>query len=312
MRVLFDGAGRQINKLRVSLTEACNFQCLYCRGKSPGSASSSPALEADEIIRICRGLVALGVDEIRLTGGEPTLRPDWDRIVLALSGLPLKKLGITTNGFGLAPKLAFLKSTFCRFLNVSLDSLRPERFFQITGNRNFPAVMETILSARQMGFPVKVNTVLLRDINDDEIGDFIAFSEAHQVTVRFLELMHAGCFRPEENRYISVGEIIDRVTLAAGLVPEPETPDSTAFYFTTVKGGRIGFIAGESRPFCHSCSRLRLTADGRLRWCLRDRGSVSLRGVSEADFARVVKLAVDRKLPAPVSQTLDPLYLIGG
>src|SRR3989338_5656150 len=167
--VLVDVHGRRIHKLRVQLTDACNFRCFYCMPSIPEFLPSSALLSSDELIDICAILVDLGIDEIRISGGEPTLRKDFETIVDGLSGLPLRKLGLTTNGFLLGAKLDFLKQTRCQYINISLDSLRAGRFYKITKTRNFQKVYETVLQTKAHGFKVKVNAVVMRGINDDEI-----------------------------------------------------------------------------------------------------------------------------------------------
>jgi len=310
---LIDPHGRRIHKLRVQLTDACNFRCFYCM---PEKVKFTPPLELLtplEFKAICSNLVELGIDEIRVSGGEPLVRSDFDEIIERLSRLPLCRLGLTTNGYFLQEKLAFLKQTSCRHINISLDSLREERFKAITKTSHFRTVYESAIKAKVMGFPIKINVVVLKGINDDEIFDFIKFSAQYQIEVRFLELIKIGpYYKTHSNFFISAQEMITTIEEKEKLYPQSVNSDSTSFNFLTESGGRIGFIASESQPFCGFCSRWRLTATGKLRACLMSEAGVNLRGVSKSEYPLLLKSALKMKPIERLPSLKQPMYQIGG
>ena len=311
--VLVDVHGRQIRKLRVQLTDACNFRCFYCMPLTPEFLPSSALLSSDELIDICSALVDFGINEIRVSGGEPTLRKDFEAIVRGLSDLPLGKLGLTTNGFLLKGKLDFLKQTRCQHINISLDSLRAERFHEITKTKYFQKVYDAVIQTKAKGFKVKVNTVVMRGINDDEIMDFVAFSADHDVEVRFLELMKIGCSNQNHSLYfVPAQEIIKRIEEFEILLPQPVNRDSTSFNFTTTSGAKVGFIASESQAFCSFCSRLRLTAAGKLRACIMSEAGVNLRGVKRELYPEIFKTVLRMKPFTRIDYIKQPMYQIGG
>lgn len=311
--ILVDAHGRQIHKLRVQLTDACNFRCFYCIPLTPRFLPSSALLSSNELLEICSALVDLGIDEIRVSGGEPTLRKDFEAIIEGLSSLPLIRLGLTTNGFLLEEKLGFLKQTRCQHMNISLDSLRAGRFYEITKTRYFKKVYDAVLQAKAKGFKVKVNVVVMRGINDDEIMDFVEFSANHGVEVRFLELMKIG--RSNQNHglyFVPAREIIKRIEESETLSPRSVNCDSTSFNFTTSSGAKIGFIASESQSFCSFCSRLRLTATGKLRACIMSEAGVNLRGVPRGEYQGILKTVLKMKPLSRVDHIDQPMYQIGG
>lgn len=310
---LVDSYGRTMHKLRVQLTDACNFRCFYCMPPDARFRPSSECLRTQELIEICSGLVDLGIDEIKISGGEPTIHKDFDNIVRGLSDLPLKKLGVTTNGFCLGEKLPVLKSTRCQHINVSLDSLREERFRAITRANHYHDVYRGILMAQEMGFHVKVNVVLIRGVNDHEIFDFLEFSRKQDIEVRFLELMKIGCARlGHERRFIPAKEIIERIEEHHRLIPLSVNIDSTAFNFVADHGAKIGFIASESQPFCGFCSRLRLTATGILRSCLMAEHGISLRGKDKSEYPHILRSVIASKPMERLEEIDQPMYQIGG
>jgi cyclic pyranopterin phosphate synthase len=223
-------------------------------------------LSCEEILAVVKELQGLGLEEVRLTGGEPLMRKSFPEIVTGLSKLNLKKLGLTTNGIYLDKYLELLKSCGVFHLNISLDSLDPENFKKITLGNFLPKVIANIKQAVKEGFVVKVNVVIMKGINDHELLDFVKFAETEKVEVRFLELMRIGHALDGQNaQYIPSQELIKKL----GNLKKITMPlDSTSFNFLTEKGGQIGFIASESQPFCGHCSRWRLSADGMLRACL--------------------------------------------
>lgn len=308
---LVDAHGRWIHKLRVQLIDACNYRCVYCMPEYVIFRPSSELLSSKEIIDICDTLIGLGIDEIRLTGGEPTLRRDLIQIARGVSGLPVKKLGLTTNGLKLKEKLSALKSTRCQHINISLDSLNPQKYERITRRNNLDEVLSSIFIAKDMGFSVKINVVVMRGFNHDEILDYIAFSAKHNIEVRFLELMKIGCaVRNFDETFVSAQEMIDQIN--EPLEKQKMKRDSTSFNFKTLSGAHIGFIASESRPFCGGCSRLRLTADGKLRACLMSEKGADLRGKDKKEYRSIVESVMKMKPTGRIDKISQPMYQIGG
>lgn len=287
--------GRAMRKLRVSVTSRCDLRCVYCDdpGKLRGGDSE---LDPAEIARLVGILAEQGIDEIRLTGGEPLVRRDLGEILVALESVLVSK-GITTNGQNLdhwARPLA--DSGFAR-VNVSLDSLDQEVYRRITGGGSLARVLDGIDSARAQGALVKINCVVLAGINDGEIEAFHDFSAKTGLEVRFLELLPAG---PAQallaRRLVVAATILERLEAHAGALSDlPAAADSTAFRRSTEAGAVLGFVAGQSRPFCATCSRLRLSSSGRLHACLFREDGVSLRGKSAQEIAILVSRTMASK-----------------
>ena len=310
---LTDSHGRTLHKLRVQLTDACNFRCLYCMPLNAKFLPPDFLMSPEEIEEIVSHLVDFGVDELRLTGGEPTIRREFVDIVTRLNKLPVQKYGLTTNGYTLGRFLDFLRETKLRHINISLDSLQQDRFEQITRTKKFKPVMDSILKAHEMGFNVKLNVVLLRGKNDDEVLDFVRFSEDTGIEVRFLEYMAIGPqYKETSHMFISAEEVILKIKSERNLNFLQMPTDSTSFNFVTEKNGNIGFIASESKPFCMQCSRLRLTATGHLRACLMSDKGVSLRGVEKKRYAQLLGVAMGYKPTGRIESISQPMHQIGG
>ncbi len=274
---------------------------------------SKQLLSATEIIDICSELTNVGINEMRVSGGEPTLRKDFRQIIEGLDELNLLKLGLTSNAYFLDKELPFLKNTNCQHINISLDSLNKQSFAQITKTNYFDTVFQTILQTKAMGFHVKVNVVLLKGVNDAEVFDFIEFSARHKIEVRFLELMKIGPQNAKhEHLFISAREIIQKIEGSEKLTPQSVNCDSTSFNFTTSAGAHIGFIASESQPFCQFCSRLRLTATGILRACLMSEDGINLRYRNKAEYAAILHDVVSMKPNYRIDHIEQPMYQIGG
>ena len=258
-------------------------------------------------------MIDFGLEQIRITGGEPTLREDFRDIVLRLSSLPLNSLGLTTNGWNLTKELDFLNDTNCKHINISLDSLSKLTFYRITRRDHFEKVLDSVLSAKRLGFHVKINTVLMKGINDHEIFDFIRFSAEHGVEIRFLELMSIGQVKgSKDDLFISASDIIQRVSTREELTPKQSECDSTSFNFKTASGANIGFVASETLPFCHNCSRWRLSADGFLRACLMSEKGIYIRNVKPKDYKVKMNELLTMKPYKRINRTDQDMYKIGG
>lgn len=310
---LQDPHGRVMRKLRVQLTDACNFRCFYCMPEGTRFHASADLLPPEEIASVARIMNGMGIEEVRVTGGEPTVRPEFDRIMTLLGEIPWSKFGLTSNGFLLRPKLPMLKALNCLHLNISLDSLDPARFRAITGSARHDEVYACILAAREMGFDVKVNAIVFRGKNDDELPAFARFSAEHGIEVRFLELMKVGPANAQHGElFVSADEMLARLGEREELIPVDVPVDSTAFSYRTASGARLGFIASESKPFCGACSRLRLSATGRLRACLFSEAGLELRGKDAFDYPEILQRVMSLKPEGRLPRILQPMNQIGG
>jgi GTP 3',8-cyclase len=299
-----DSFGRTIDYLRISVTEACNFRCVYCAPNGYAAPQISP-LTVEEIERVTRAAVALGVTKIRLTGGEPLLRRDIVEIVRAVASVEgVRDLALTTNGFMLARLANDLASAGLNRVNISLDTLRRERFAQITGVDAFDEVWAGIHAAEQAKLaPVKINVVALRGINDDEFADFARLTLAHPWHVRFIELMPVGAndaARDLFNRhFISADELIACLPeLARSDAPRGNGPART--YCLPGAETTIGFITPASEHFCNACNRIRVTAQGAVCACLFGNREMDLRqtlceNVNESALQELLARAIDSK-----------------
>ncbi len=325
---LTDTFGRRHTYLRLSLTERCNLRCLYCMPADGVPLSPREhILTFEEVERVVRLFVRLGVDKLRLTGGEPLVRKDVEELVERLAVLPgLRTLALTTNGILLGRKLPRLHRAGLGQLNISLDTLRPDRFEQLTRRQGHEKVLEAIRMATGLGYdPVKVNVVVMRGMNDDEIGDFVAWTEHEPVEVRFIEYMPFDGNGWSDRFFVSFQEMEARVRgQFPGLARVEDGPNDTSKTYR-VPGfrGRVGFISSMSDAFCGTCNRLRITADGSLKVCLFGSAEVSLRdamrsGADDEELAQVIGAAVRRKKAAHAGmyQLVDsenrPMILIGG
>jgi cyclic pyranopterin phosphate synthase len=329
---LVDRYRRVATDLRVSLTDRCNLRCGYCM--PPEGLPWLPhrdVLTDDEINRLVRiAVTVLGVTEVRFTGGEPLLRPGLVGIVAAAAGLrPRPSLSLTTNGIGLARLAGPLERAGLDRLNVSLDTLDPERFVQLAHRRRLPDVLAGLAAAAEAGLhPIKINSVLLRDVNDDEAVPLLRFALAHGYEQRFIEQMplDAGHTWSRE-RMVSVEEIFAKLESEFVLLPDPAArggaPAETWLVGDHPDQPRVGIIASVSRPFCADCDRTRLTADGQVRACLFAEEETDLRALvrgdaSDEEIARRWQLAMWGKKaghgiddPAFLQPT-RPMSAIGG
>lgn len=295
MADLCDPWGRKIDYLRVSITDRCNLRCQYCMPHGVSAKSHHEILRYEEIVRIVEAGTALGIRKVRITGGEPLVRLGVAGLISQLRRISgLAELTLTTNGILLAPVAAELKEAGLDRVNISLDSLRRERFRAITQFDAFTQAMEGIESALRAGLtPVKINAVIMKGINDDEIMDFVELSRREPLHIRLIEYMPLGKQVEEMERFISLEELWMRISGQADLLPVSVRGNGPARSFRVPGGaGTIGFIAPISHTFCGQCNRLRLTADGHLRPCLDTNTEISLRndrgeiGDSEAIAAR--------------------------
>jgi cyclic pyranopterin phosphate synthase len=271
---LIDKFDRYLNYLRVSITDRCNLRCMYC---APPRAriswlSHSEILKYEEILRIVRVGAGLGITKIRVTGGEPLVRRGVFDFLKELGQIPeILDLSLTTNAVLLRDNIKRLKDAGIKRLNISLDTLDRERFKKITGHDHFKQVWEGIMAAEQAGFhPIKINTVAMNGVNDDELKEIARLSFSRPFHMRFIEYMPMGDHHLDEGKYLPAFEIMRRISSLGELVPvrHEENDGPAERYRFKDAAGEIGFIRPMSQHFCHQCNRLRLTASGRLRPCL--------------------------------------------
>jgi cyclic pyranopterin phosphate synthase len=303
---LIDSFGRVHNNLRISVTDRCNIRCVYCMPETVAFLPRQSLLSFEEIERFVRIAAPLGIDKIRLTGGEPLVRRDLPTLVAKIAAIPgIKDIGLTTNGILLAPMARALRDAGLRRLNISLDTMDPVKFEELTRRTGFEQVIEGILAAREAGFdPVKINAIALKGVTEEDVVPLARFARSHGLELRFIEYMplDAGD-RWERAKVLYAAEILDRLAAGIGpLVPAPDQdPRAPAMdYDFADGGGRVGLIASVSRPFCMSCNRVRLTADGKLRNCLfaleeTDIRSLLREGASDAEIARALRASVASK-----------------
>ncbi|WP_147652629.1 GTP 3',8-cyclase MoaA [Vulcaniibacterium gelatinicum] len=288
MAVLADRYGRHFPYLRLSLLEACNFRCSYCLPEGYRATPGLPApLHADEIARLLRAFAALGMRKLRLTGGEPTLRKDLTAIIALAAASPgVEKVALTTNGCLLRKRRAEWQAAGLTALNVSVDALERERFARITGHDRLDDILLGIEEALAAGFPsLKLNAVLLRGLNDDQIPAFLDYLRTRPVSVRFIELMQTGTNRAYFERHHLRADALEAQLQADGWQPLPRAGDAgpAREYAHPDYRGRIGVIAPYSRDFCAGCNRLRVTAQGDLRLCLFGNVGIPLRPLLQHD-----------------------------
>jgi cyclic pyranopterin phosphate synthase len=318
--MLTDAYGRVATDLRVSLTDRCNLRCAYCMPPEGLDWLPKPeVLTGEEIVRLVTiGVEALGIREVRFTGGEPLLRPDLADIIAATAALkPQPEISLTTNGIGLERRVAGLKAAGLDRINVSLDTLRPEVFRKLTRRDRLDDVLTGLAAAAAAGLtPVKVNAVLMRDLNDDEAPELLAYCAERGYELRFIEQMPLDAQHGwKRTEMVTSGEVLASLSAAFELSDDTERSRGAAPAETfLVNGGpaRVGVIAAVTRPFCGSCDRVRLTADGQVRNCLFARSESDLRsalrsGATDAEIADRWRAAVSSKLPGHGIN--DPAFL---
>ncbi len=335
-RRLVDRFGRVHNNLRISVTDRCNIRCFYCMpAEDVQFLPKQQLLTFEEIERVVRIAVTLGIDRLRLTGGEPLVRRDLPLLVAALSQIPgIVDIGLTTNGMLLSELAQPLRQAGLRRLNISLDALDPEVFRRVTRRDGYEQVLAGIEAARRAGFsPIKLNAVSVRGLTEDQIEPFGRLARDTDTVVRFIEFMPLDADSQwQRDRVLTAAEILQRLEHAFGplrpvaaeggqVVTDGKAP---AQDYEFVDGrGRIGLIASVSQPFCASCNRFRVTADGRLRNCLFSHEETDIRellraGAEDAVIAQAMLDCIAAKgegheiNTSRFLQPLRPMYAIGG
>jgi GTP 3',8-cyclase len=325
---LLDTFGRVHNNLRISVTDRCNLRCTYCMPEDVVFMDRAELLTFEEIEHFVRVAAPLGIDKIRLTGGEPLMRRSLERLVEMLVAVPgIRDVGLTTNGLLLADHARALFDAGLRRINVSLDTLDPERFRQLARRDGLDRVLAGIDAAKETGFePIKVNAVTIRGVNDCDVVPLARYARERGLEMRYIEYMPIGAEAWERGKVFFAHEILERLEReVCPLVPaEDYDPRAPAMDFRYTDGqGRVGIIASISRPFCMSCNRLRLTSDGKLRNCLFALDEVDvkklLRGPADnAALAEIIKKNVWAKWEGHEINTarfikpLRTMHAIGG
>jgi cyclic pyranopterin phosphate synthase len=325
---LTDTFGRIHNNLRISVTDRCNLRCTYCMPEEVVFMDKGELLTFEEIAAFVRAATPLGIDKIRLTGGEPLMRRDLPRLVGMLSPIEgIRDVGLTTNGILLADQARTFYEAGLRRINISLDTLDPARFRELARRDGLEKVIAGILAAKEAGFhPIKINAVSIRGITELDAVPLARFAREHGLEMRFIEYMPIGAEPWERHKVYFAHEILDQLESAIGpLVPEENyDPRAPAMEFRYLDGqGKVGIIASISRPFCRSCNRLRLTADGKLRNCLFALEEMDVKGLlrggdDAAALQKVIRECVHAKWEGHeinTSRFIKPLrtmHAIGG
>jgi GTP 3',8-cyclase len=301
---LTDKFGRQITDLRISVTDRCNFRCVYCRSANPENhVPSAHLLTWDEYERLARIMVPMGIRKVRVTGGEPLVRAGVEDFVARLKAIGVQDVSMTTNGYLLAERCDRLVAAGMNRINISLDSLDRGKFERITRTKTFDEVIAGIDAAQASALrPVKVNAVLVRGINDDEVEAFAQFARDRDLIMRFIEYMPLDADRSWTRESVVTGaEVLSRISARWPLVPIAHERSETARKYRFADGrGEIGLISPVSQPFCGHCSRIRMTADGKLRTCLFSKDDHDLkpflrRGATDREIAAEIISIVAEK-----------------
>ncbi|MDO8254725.1 GTP 3',8-cyclase MoaA [Shewanella algae] len=283
MNSLSDGFGRKIEYLRLSITDRCDFRCIYCMSEDPCFLEREQVLSLEELAFIGRAFTELGVSKVRLTGGEPLVRSDCDRLVAQLAALPgLKDLSMTSNGSRLAKLAPALKAAGLNRLNISLDTLKSELFTTLTRNGKLERVLKGIDVAKAAGFDrIKINAVILKGRNENEIIDLLEYCRQKQLDIAFIEEMPLGVMEERSlPRHMSSSDVREIINQRWPLSLSSKRTGGPARYYSMADSPiHIGFISPHSHNFCHECNRVRVTAEGRLLLCLGNEHSLDLKQI---------------------------------
>ncbi|NJO05483.1 MAG: GTP 3',8-cyclase MoaA [Chloroflexaceae bacterium] len=323
-----DSFGRRIDYLRVSLTDRCNMRCVYCMPEQGAQFMPRPELlTSAELITVMRAAAAAGFRKIRMTGGEPMLRRDIVELIRAIKAIPgIDHIAMTTNGLRLHKQAPILKAAGLDRVNISIDSLNPDKFRQMTRGARLEEVWAGIEAAHDAGLvPLKLNAVIVRGLNDDEVLDLAALTLDNAWEFRFIEVMPlTGVAGVAQDGVVSTAELIDRLEAVYGPLEALDQPGSDPARPYRIRGaaGTIGFISSVTDPFCSTCNRMRLTADGRLHLCLLRDNEIDLRtalrhGATQEELEQIIRHAVHVKpwghgLPEGVLPTLRGMSALGG
>lgn len=317
--MLVDKYGRTFKTLRVSLTNVCNLFCNYCTDQPATEKTvihESNVLSTNEYIKIIKGLhLKLNLETVRLTGGEPLLYKDISNLIEEIREIGIKKVKLTTNAVFLKEKAVSLKNAGLSSINVSLDSLDPESFFIISKRRNLKKILEGIDHALAIGIPVKLNTVVMKGMNTDQILPLLEFARERSISIRFLEVMKMGHLHNSYHElYFSREEILEKIGEQHQFIPMDREHGATATYWITDKKQVFGIIANESHPFCGDCNRLRLDSYGNIYGCLSNDNGISIKDHSDdpLKLEYSLKQALSQKQEIQFEGSVMSMRYIGG
>jgi cyclic pyranopterin phosphate synthase len=309
-----DSFGREFKTLRVSLTSLCNMSCVYCI--TPGVAQSFPkgaVLSTQEYLSIIGKIHAqVGLKTIRLTGGEPLLFSEISLLIKGIVSLGITDIKLTTNALRLSSMLDELVAAGLKSINISLDALDPSVFSSITKVQNIRFVLDAIESAIEKGLEVKINTVVLRGINDHQIIPLLEYASSRKIAIRFLELMKMGYLHYNETDYFySMDEIVEKIASVTSIAKMDRASSNTATYWQTSKGVVFGVIANESEPFCSDCNRLRLDSFGKIYGCISATKGIDIKKHDDINMLEALQMALDQKQQRFTGSEISMKY-IGG
>lgn len=304
-----DKINRTINYLRLSITENCNLKCKYCLPEKHILNNKNNFLSVNEIEKIVSAMALIGIEKVRITGGEPLIRKDFSEILSKINSIPnIKKIAITTNGFNLLNQLETFNSNGLKRINISLDSLKNDKYKEITRGGDLETIMSTIKKATSFNFEkIRLNVVIMKGVNDDEIFDFIDLTKDLNISVRFIELMPIGegrNFLPVKN--LDILQLIkSRYSIKENLSEKTDGP--AQYYKVENYAGEIGFISPMTNRFCETCNRVRVTSDGFLKLCLHYNHGINLKpylneNTSIYELSEIIKKAIYEK---PKEHTMD-------
>ena len=302
--MILDANGRSFQYLRLSITDVCNYKCSYCLPNGYVEEAPRKFMTVDEIRHLVTGFAELGLWKVRLTGGEPTVRNDFATIAATVSAIPgIRKVATTTNGYKLAKHAQLWRDAGITAINVSIDSLNRDNFHRITGMDHLPQVLAGLEAAERAGFEdIKINTVLLKDLNHAELDQFLAFVKDRQISLRFIELMETGDNHDYfQKHHVSGASVVNQLHALGWQAVERAVGAGPAQEFSHPEYmGKIGIIAPYAKDFCQTCNRLRVTARGDLRLCLFGDGGHNLRHLlqsseQKSDLQRTVTSLLQQK-----------------
>ncbi len=299
--MLSDSYGRIMTKLRLSVTDECNYRCIFCMPTNPKFFNKGELLTVSEIDRLIKLFSSMGVNEVKFTGGEPLARNDLPQIIKTIH-THVETISMTTNGYYLSSKLSELQKSGLSRLNVSVHSLNENKYRKITGGGNLNIALLGINTAIDLGMaPIKVNMTVMKGFNDDEILDFVDFGLKRGIIVRFLEYEpFNGREAWNSSKFVSAKEILDKISTKYQLMQMSRELHSTSTYYNVNGSGKIGIVPSVSAPFCQDCNRLRVTADGKLVPCMYSKFEIDLKkplesGLDDDKIMAIIKGAVNGK-----------------
>ncbi|MET4082655.1 cyclic pyranopterin phosphate synthase [Pedobacter sp. UYP30] len=314
--MVIDDFGRSFKNLRISLLDVCNFACTYCTNEDLTSQQIKPnSLSVNDLLLTVQKLHAkLSLNSVRLTGGEPLLYPELEQLIAGLLEIGIPKVNMTSNGFLLEKKAIALRKAGLTEINISLDAAEEGSFFKMTRRAKLQEVKKGIDAAINAGLKVKLNAVLVRGENDDQVIPLLKYAASKNIAVRFLEVMQMGhLYKESDESLFSQQEILERISTVYSFKALPRKASATANYWRTECGLIFGIIANTSTPFCKDCDRLRLDHHGNIFGCLSVNQPINLNtSNSDADFTTLLNSALNQKQPVKFTGSELPMLKIGG